>query len=542
MVTNLALAFVLTLITSAAKSEPVQEEVLQCERPGHQISPMVYGIAYSPRHEKRDVYRWELNPGARRWGGNPASRYNWRLGNAWNTGADWFFMNVDYTNEKTDHWRRFLLTNRQRGVASALTIPLLGWVAKDTSSPGFPVATLGPQRRTAPHHPNAGDGHGRDGKQLNAIDRRRTSVAFEPPDLAAWVREIRSVSKDGLVNMYILGNEPMLWHVTHRDVRTSPVSYDELLERTIAYGSALRRADPKAVIAGPAVWGWPAYFFSAVDAEAGFRLKPDRRMHGDEPLLAWYLRKLREHERKTGVRIIDVLDVHYYPQAKGVFLNQRTDAEAAATRLRATRSWWDPTYQDESWINESVHLLPRLEALVRKNYPGLGIAIGEYNFGGEDHVSGALALAETLGRFTQSELLKAAFYWTYPPHNSPAYHAFRAFRNYDGKGARFQDISVPVQRRRGDHDISVFASKNPEGTQVVAVVLNLLPNKQRTVHLDLSKCGEPKAVASYRYVASGGGLRSSKGAALRGGKIVDRLPPYSLSVYAVQTGAETARR
>ena len=46
---------------------------------------------------------------------------------------------------------------------------------------------------------------------------------------------------------FALDNEPMLWNSTHRDVHPDPVTYDELLDRTIRYGSAVRAADPDAV-------------------------------------------------------------------------------------------------------------------------------------------------------------------------------------------------------------------------------------------------------------------------------------------------------
>ncbi|MEZ4272491.1 MAG: glycoside hydrolase family 44 protein [Myxococcota bacterium] len=123
---------------------------------------------------------------------------------------------------------------------------------------------------------------------------KRTSVPMTAQEIEAWVREIRK--RDAELNVrsvdnYILGNEPMLWHSTHRDVHPEPLGYDELLKRTIDYGSAVRRADPDAVISGPSVWGWPAYFFSAIDGKAGFSAKPDRRKHGDTPLLEWYLQK-----------------------------------------------------------------------------------------------------------------------------------------------------------------------------------------------------------------------------------------------------------
>ena len=120
--------------------------------------------------------------------------------------------------------------------------------------------------------------------------------------------------------MYILDNEPSLWWTNHRDVHPEPLSYDELVQRTIDYGTAIREADPEAVIAGPAEWGWTNYFYSPKDQAAGpLVLRPDRRAHGDFPLVAYYLKALAEHQKKTGVRVLDVFDLHAYPTADNVY-------------------------------------------------------------------------------------------------------------------------------------------------------------------------------------------------------------------------------
>jgi hypothetical protein len=188
-----------------------------------------------------------------------------------------------------------------------------------------------------------------------------------------WVRRIRERDRElghRRVHQYILDNEPMLWHETHRDVRSDPVTYDELLEKTIAYASAIRRADPEATIAGPAAWGWLEVNYSAVDVAAGLDKRPDRLRHGDAPLLAWYLRQLRAHERRTGKRLLDVVDVHYYPALEGIGLGTsgETDPETAALRIRSTRSLWDPEYVDESWIRERFRVIPRLRGWIAESY------------------------------------------------------------------------------------------------------------------------------------------------------------------------------
>jgi hypothetical protein len=345
-----------------------------------------------------------------------------------------------------------------------------------------------------------------------------------------WVEAIRAQDqKTGKrsVQMYILDNEPALWSTTHRDVHPTALTYDELLDRTIRYGTAIRNADPQALIAGPAEWGWTGYFYSAKDAEAGVTFRPDRRAHGDVPLLPWYLKQLKERERTSGKRLLDVLDVHYYPQAGGVY-SGNADPATAALRLRSTRGLWDPTYKDESWIGEPVRLLPRLKEWVQQNYPGLAISIGEYNFGGEQHISGALALAEALGRFG-TEGIDYAFYWFEPPPNSPVYWAFRAFRNFDGKNGKFLNRSVDTKMAP---NVSLFASRDDSGKHMVLIALNLDPMTAAKATIAMSECG---ALATRRkFVYSSQAPAFVEEASKTGGGFEEVLAPYSINVFDVE--------
>lgn len=515
----------LACCTRSRAAEPAAASVtLDCRSPGRPISPLIYGVGYNELPAPDEALPWELGATARRWGGNSSTRYNWKLGNAWNAGSDWFFRNLDYGGGKGPAYARFLAENRAHGVASVLTVPIIGWVAKDTASASFPVSRFGPQR-AADH--DAGDGVSKEGKPLSPDPPERTSVAAPPELVEAWVRQIRA--DGGAVRQYILDNEPMLWDETHRDVHPQPTTYDELLDRTLRYGLAVRRADPQAVIAGPALWGWPAYSFSAADARAGFSRCPDRRAHGDVPLLAWYLRKLREHELKTGVHLLDVVDVHFYPQADGIGgAHGGTDAQSAARRIRSVRGLWDPSYQDESYVGEPIRLLPRLREWIDENDPGLGISIGEYNFGAARHPSGGLATAEALGRFAEAGIT-SAFYWTAPPRGSPAFWAFRAFRNFDGQGAAFEERfagATTLDR------LSVFSSRDEAATRLVFIAVNARPAPVE-LQLQLEGCGAPMAIR--RFVGTGADLALRK-APPSAGIGHNQLPPQSISVVEVRLG------
>jgi len=506
---------------------PVRLSV-DCTTPSHRISPLIYGIAYDQRLDSSEGHQFEVGATARRWGGNSSTRYNWKLGRAWNTAQDWYFENVNYTSDPKFTWADFLEADLRHGMQTALTVPVMGWVAKDTTSYSFPVSAYGPQQSTDPTKPDAGNGVATNGHQLTASPSA-TSVQMSAGDIEAWVRAIRAAdAKRGSrsVSMYILDNEPMLWNSTHRDVHPEPTSYEELLERTLSYAAAVRRADPEAVIAGPALWGWPAYQGSAVDAKYGWALRPDRRSHGDVPFLQWYLRKLAQHEKKTGERLLDVVDVHFYPMGEGIAgARGGTDPDTSTRRIRSTRALWDPSYKDESWINEVVRLIPRVKEWIAWEYPGRGISVGEWNFGAEGHPSGGLAVAEALGRFGEQGIT-SAFYWTYPPKGSHAFWAFRAYRNYDGKGGHFEDWSLAT---RTASPLSAFASRDKSGGHLTAVLLNLDPVRGLDVDVDLVGCGtvrqkrtfqhSPEVVLSEVYGGEGDAPKRH-----------DLLPPYSITV------------
>jgi hypothetical protein len=504
--------------TGKPADAPVRDAQLtiSCDGDAKRINSNIYGITWGA---------WENGGTAQRIGGNVITRLNWDLGAAWNSGSDWFFENTSGAGSLWQ-WVEDAVAHH---AMSAVTVPMIGWVAKDTTSVGFPVSKFGKQRAQDPNRPDAGDGYAPDGRELRPGSPAETSVPAPPDKIARWVEKLRTADvtrgKRGVL-MYILDNEPSLWDHTHRDVHPEPVSQDELLKRTIDYASAVRKADPTIPIAGPAEWGWTGYFYSAKDRKVGEDLRPDRLAHGDVPLVAWYLAKLAEYQKTKGVKLLDVLDLHFYPQAERIFgPNPRTDREGSALRIRATRALWDPTYVDESWINQPVRLIPRMREWVAENYPGLQTSIGEWSFGADDHISGALASAEALGRFGQQGL-DSAFYWGGPKPGSRSFWAFRAFRDFDGAGSHFLDWSIPTQ---APETLSLFASRDDTGTHVVAVLLNLNPSYAVRARIDTQSCGKLSGRRAFTYTGDPRGIVPEPSAVVPNA-LAELVPPYSIRI------------
>jgi hypothetical protein len=511
----------------AAKSQPGFR--VMCAAKAIDVSPYIYGIAFdvSGHSNWRDESQWKLNPSGRRFGGNAATRYNYEHGTAFNRASDWYFENDGDEQAKEPTYVTFLKGNATHKALSALQLPLIGWVAKDITSSGFPTDLVAGQKLVDERR-KAGKGLLYSGREAEPLPPTQTSVAAEPVKVAEYVARIRKEAQGKRV--YILDNEPALWHVTHRDVHPQPLSYDELVERTIKYAAAIRAADPEALIAGPAAYGWNELFFSPQDLASPAKTHRDRAAHGDDPLIVHYLKRLHEHQAKTGVRLLDLLDVHFYPQGEnlGVGLEGGATPEAAAMRKRSPRALWDPDYVDESWINEPIKLLPRLQGWIAAHYPGVKLQIGEWNLGAERDVSSGLAVAETLGQFARNNVY-SAFYWTFPLEGTAAAMGFRAFRNFDGKGGQFESTLVPAESEPGT---SLFVSRDPLGKHYVAVTINFDPKAEHSGTLDVGACGQVKAIEQYVYT---NGAKEFARTSVSGepNRVVLRLPKESITVFDV---------
>lgn len=462
----------------------------------HSISPYIYGMSWADSALAADL-RLPVN----RWGGNAVTRYNWQNDTS-NHASDWYFENIPNDNANPSALPNgsaadlFVEQNRATGTQTLLTVPLIGWTPKDrVQRCGFSVAKYGPQQSVDPYMPDCGNGVKPDGTSITGNDPTDTSTAITPAFDQAWMAHLASrygVAATGGVRFYDLDNEPMLWDITHRDVHPLPTTYDELRDDTYAYAAAIKASDPAAQTLGPVLWGWSAYFDSAAGAN-------DRAAHSNEAFLDWYMDQMQAYQTAHGVRILDYLDVHFYPQGSGIFSPDAGSAATQALRLRSTRALWDPTYIDESWINDTVRLIPRLHDWVNLHYPGTKTAISEYNWGALNSLNGALAQAEVLGIFGREGVDLAAL-WGPPAFTDPGAFAFRMYRNYDGSGAAFGDTSFTATSSDPSR-LSIFGAHRGIDGALTLMVINKTGG-DLSAPIAISHFAADTSAQVYRFSAS----------------------------------------
>jgi hypothetical protein len=481
-----------------------------------------------------------LNSPLNRSGGNAESRYNWEL-NAHNRGFDWYFESLENSSAvpgaETDD---FIQATKSAGADAMITVPMLGWAAK--LGPGrerlasFSIAKYGAQTdRDAQWFPDAVNGiSAATGRPITNNDPNDANLPVDSTFQQNWIRHLTNrwgFSGNGGVRFYLMDNEPSIWHATHRDVVKTGLRMTELRDRVIEYASKARAVDPGALIGAPEEWGWSGYLYSGYDqqwgAEHGWNNLPDRSANGGMDYLPWFLKSMQQHEAATGERLLDVFTVHYYPQ--GGEYGSDVSSAMQARRNRSTRSLWDPSYVDQSWINDTVRLVPRLKEWVQEYYPNTQIGITEYSWGADNHINGATAQADILGIFGR-EGLDYATRWGTPDSDTPTFKAFQMYRNYDGNKSRFGETSVSTEAPNPDQVAAFAALRQADGALTVMVINKIASPSPISISL---RNTEPRGPASAWRLAANNQIVKLADIGLSGAVLTNTLPPQSITLFAI---------
>jgi len=181
---------------------------------------------------------------------------------------------------------------------------------------------------------------------------------------------------------------------------------------------------------------------------------------------------------------LDVADVHYYPQANGVFSNKE-DPLTALLRLRSPRGLWDPTYTDESWIGQPIMILQRINDWIKAINPGgFYVAVSEYNYGDDTLITSALAQIDNFGILARQNV-NIATRWVVPQTGSICEDAFKLFLNYDGKGSRVSGDSMDTISTDTE-EVTVYGYSDTQKKMLFVVLVNKVSSGTVPVTIDVS--------------------------------------------------------
>ncbi|MBQ9956091.1 MAG: glycoside hydrolase family 44 protein, partial [Ruminococcus sp.] len=421
-----------------------------------EISPYIYGIN---QYGNQSNYN-NVTVNAVRQGGNRMTAYNWET-NASNAGSDWKYSsdnNLSSSDEPADCIQVLSKEAQQFDIGYKLaSLQMAGYVSADMNG------TV-EESESAPSD------------RWNKVEFKKDSALSETPDLTdgvvymdEYVNYIINKLGDSTtatgIQGYSLDNEPALWHHTHSRIHPDLVTHQELAEKSIELASVVKELDPNAEIFGPALYGYTAFDHLA-DDDTTSEWETLKSENGYHWYLDCYLDTMKKASEEKGVRLLDVLDIHYYSESA------RAGVE---DRLQSVRTLYEEGFVENSWIGqwcqENVPILPTVQESIDKYYPGTKLAVSEYNFGGED-LSGTISHAEALGCFADAGVYLATM-WSGNPYQ---FSAINLYTNYDGNGGSFGNMLVPTKT----DDVSLASSyASIEGTDN-GTVTAMLTNKSLT--------------------------------------------------------------
>jgi hypothetical protein len=499
------------------------------------ISPYVYGVNSQPGDG--------VGVTVRRMGGNRNTAYNWEL-DVSNAGQDYNHQSDDWSctsmgyrdcSQPGAQYVDFAQANRKAGWETIVSVPLVDYVTADKDGP-VAEAEKAPSKRWVRSYPQKPSAYA-------ATPDLKDNAVYEDEFVNFVVQKLGKAAQGG-VRFYSLDNEPALWPSTHPRIHPEKTTYKEMVARSTALASAITKIDPSAQVLGAVAFGWSEYMSlgDAPDAK-----EQNEKLGPDATYLDVFLASMKRAEVEQHRRLIHLLDVHWYPEAKGAkrITDKDNSPKTVAARLQAPRSLWDPTYVEKSWIaatwGKPIRLVPWLKERIAQRYPGTELAITEYDYGAGDHISGGLAQADVLGVLGR-EGVYLATYWGQGPGNGklPDYirAAFQLYRNFDGKGGTFGDTAVaatPADLAKA----SVFAatdSKRPGLLTVLVINKELHTVFDGAIEIKVDAKGAPyKHAQVYALDGSAAVVRPLPAIEIKNNQIAYKLPPISATLFVCET-------
>jgi hypothetical protein len=441
-----------------------------------------------------------------RLGGNRWTAYNW-TNNYSNAGSDYKYSNDTFLGGGSTPGGAMIPGIQNAAANNAgllLTVPMAGYVSAAKSGYASPTTPPSDSSYFVPEYATA----------PASVTSMSTDPVYES-QFVNWVKtnypQDFAAGTTTPIN-FELDNEPDLWSSTHPEVHPTPVTYAELLQKSIQYSTMIKSIVPNSLVYGPVSYGWEGYqtLQNATDsATDNAAIDPyTGKPYGN--FLSYYLAQMNLASTTAGTRLLNVLDLHWYPEATGdgtrITTESSTDPAVVAARLQAPRSLWDPTYVETSWITQSlggkaIDLLPTIQSEINANNPGTKLSISEYNYGGGADISGAIAEADVLGIFGKYGVYSAN-QWPLSSNEPYVQAAFAMYRNYNGQGATFGDTSISANTS-DVADTSVYASlDSSDPSHMVVIAINKTAGAITvTIQLDHSQAFDKAEI--YQLTSSG---------------------------------------
>ncbi len=268
-----------------------------------------------------------------------------------------------------------------------------------------------------------------------------------------------------------MDNEPEIWYGTHDDVMPTQLSAEDFMQRYFAVAKKAREKFSEIKLVGPVPcneWQW--YNWNDNVISAGGK---------NYTWLEFFIKRIAEEQVSSGVRLLDVLDIHFYPgttnssdivQLHRVFFD-KTYNYPDANGVKNIGGSWDNSVTKE-YIFERCRAW--LEQYIGPNH-GVTFSVSEIGIEGDNPNVTALWYASTLGTFA-NESVEFFTPWTWKTGMWETLHLFSRY----GKGTRVQSTSSL------ENYISAYSSISADLDSLTVILVNRSLDQTKTTSVNLS--------------------------------------------------------
>ena len=283
------------------------EIIVDASQGRNPISPYIYGknnsLSDNPSNpisaNTWEMYRQVGLKMFRENGGNNATKYNWRR--KLSSHPDW------YNNVYAHDWdyEAQSLQNNMPGARGMWAFQLIGYAAKNNLNNFNDWAYNGSQWWEGVTNNWAGCG----GPDAGDGDPDLYLMAWPADSTVGILDKWFNVSGLGLdedmFQYWNMDNESEIWFGTHDDIMPVQISAEEYMQRYFEVAKKARVKFPGIKLVGPVPcneWFW----YNWSDGKVSYN-------GSSYPWLEYFILRVGEEQLSSGTRLLDVLDVHFYP-------------------------------------------------------------------------------------------------------------------------------------------------------------------------------------------------------------------------------------
>jgi hypothetical protein len=331
-----------------------------------------------------------------------------------------------------------------------------------------------------------------------------------------------------------MDNEPEIWSGTHDDVMPTQLAAETFMQRYIETAKKARAKYPEIKLVGPVPaneWQW--YNWGSTWVAYGGK---------NYVWLEYFIKRLADEQKATGIRLLDVLDIHYYP----------TDITVSKDILQVHRVFYDKNYVFP--LANGVHRIGGWDTNINKEYiferckewlvkyiganHGVTFSVTETSiYSGAPVMVRAVWYASMLGEFARQGV-EIFTPWDWKNEMWEVVHLFSYYN---------QENYIPSVSSQEEF-VSAYPTVNKNADSVTVVLVNRSLDQTKEIQLDLQNYVLSTSVITYKqlknltsaltFISHQQNALATGNIQATGNSVLVSLPPLSMTSFLI-TGNPT---